>query len=183
MLLNVVNAPLPPLWGVRQTAAAPRGGGAGKKRKKSGASNLSSGGEGGEAAARAEEDEWGLPPSSSAGRIAFRHAVVTRLLPALRAYSPTLLLLSAGFDGAHMDQGNLRGDKPGLDLHPEDFQWLTEQLVAVSNLSAGGRIVSVLEGGYGTPLPAGGFERTVLATNVQAHVAALAGVPFVAEMR
>jgi len=36
--------------------------------------------------------------------VAFRHAVVTRLLPALRSYGPTLLLLSAGFDGANKDQ-------------------------------------------------------------------------------
>jgi len=96
----------------------------------------------------------------------------------LRAYSPGLLLLSAGFDGAHLDQGNLRGQKPGLDLQPEDFLWLTEQLVAVANLSANGRIVSVLEGGYGKPMEAGGFDRSVLATNCEAHVAGLAGVPF-----
>jgi acetoin utilization deacetylase AcuC-like enzyme len=189
LMLNIVNAPLPPLWGVRQTftgssaAAAAAGGNdggrAGKKRKKSAGGAAASSPAG--AAASSESslaDEYGLPPASSAGRVAFRHAVVTRLLPALRAYSPGLLLLSAGFDGAHLDQGNLRGQKPGLDLQPEDFLWLTEQLVAVANLSANGRIVSVLEGGYGKPMEAGGFDRSVLATNCEAHVAGLAGVPF-----
>lgn len=168
LMLNIINAPLPPLWGVRQTGGA--GGPAGKKRKSSAG-----------AAAREQSpraDASGLPPASSAGRVAFRHAVVTRLLPALRAYSPGLLLLSAGFDGAHLDQGNLRDMKPGLDLMPEDFLWLTEQLVAVANLTANGRVVSVLEGGYGKPMAAGGFDRSVLATNCQAHVAGLAGVPF-----
>lgn len=169
LTLNIVNAPLPPLWGVRQTGGA--GGRAGKKRKKSPTG----------AAARDEPsraDISGLPPNSSAGRVAFRHAVVTRLLPALRAYSPGLLLLSAGFDGAHLDQGNLRDMKPGLDLEPEDFLWLTEQLVTVANLTGNGRVVSVLEGGYGKPKEAGGFDRSLLATNCQAHVAGLAGVPF-----
>ena len=42
--------------------------------------------------------------AAAAGRIAFRHAVATRLIPALRAYGPTLLMLSAGFDGALKDQ-------------------------------------------------------------------------------
>jgi acetoin utilization deacetylase AcuC-like enzyme len=169
LTLNIVNAPLPPLWGVRQTGGA--GGRTGKKRKKNHAG----------AAARDEPsraDRSGLPPNSSAGRVAFRHAVVTRLLPALRAYSPGLLLLSAGFDGAHLDQGNLRDSKPGLDLEPEDFLWLTEQLVTVANLTANGRVVSVLEGGYGKPMVAGGFDRSLLASNCQAHVAGLAGVPF-----
>ena len=69
--------------------------------------------------------------------------------------------------------------KSGLDLEPEDFLWLTEQLVAVANLTANGRVVSVLEGGYGKPKAEGGFDRSVLATNCQAHVSGLAGVPFV----
>ena len=48
----------------------------------------------------------------------------------------------------------------------------------VANLSAGGKIVSVLEGGYGSPLAAGGFDRAMLAANVHAHVSALCGSPF-----
>ena len=168
LMLNIINAPLPPLWGVRQTGGT--GGPTAKKRKSS------VGAVAHDQPPRA--DASGLPPASSAGRVAFRHAVVTRLLPALRAFSPGLLLLSAGFDGAHLDQGNLREMKPGLDLMPEDFLWLTEQLVAVANLTANGRVVSVLEGGYGKPMAAGGFDRSVLATNCQAHVAGLAGMPF-----
>ena len=100
------------------------------------------------------------------------------LQPALLRQQQQLLLLSAGFDGAHLDQGNLRDMKPGLDLQPEDFLWLTEQLVTVANLTANGRVVSVLEGGYGKPMAAGGFDRSLLASNCQAHVAGLAGVPF-----
>ena len=42
------------------------------------------------------------------GRVAFRHAIRQRLLPALRAFNPDLVLLSAGFDGGGTDQGNVK---------------------------------------------------------------------------
>ena len=60
-------------------------------------------------------------------------------------------MLSAGFDGGAGDEGNLRAGEVGLDLLPEDFAWLTAELMAVARLTAGGRVVSVLEGGYGNP--------------------------------
>jgi hypothetical protein len=86
------------------------------------------------------------PPhvAGSRGRHGFRSEVRRRLLPALRAFCPDLLMLSAGFDGANRDQGNVKlsddSYPKGLDLRSEDFGWLTEQLVAVANICCNGRV-------------------------------------------
>ena len=81
-----------------------------------------------------------LPPD--AGSELFRAAWETRLLPALEAFSPQLLLLSAGFDAHRLDP------LAQLQLEAGDFAWLTSQLVALADRHAHGRIVSLLEGGY-----------------------------------
>lgn len=68
----------------------------------------------------------------SAGREAFRHAIMQRLLPTLRAFNPQLILLSAGFDAAAGDVGNAKHFKSqstaGMDLHGEDFEWVTSKV-------------------------------------------------------
>ncbi|MGN6512013.1 MAG: histone deacetylase family protein [Lysobacteraceae bacterium] len=81
-----------------------------------------------------------LPPG--AGGEAFRAAWRERLLPALDAFAPQLVLVSAGFD-AHA-----RDPLAQLQLHGEDYAWITGQLVALAERHAGGRVVSLLEGGY-----------------------------------
>lgn len=45
---------------------------------------------------------------------------------------------------------------PGLNLLPSDFAWITAQILAVARVCCPGRVVSVLEGGYGTWKRAGG---------------------------
>lgn len=63
-------------------------------------------------------------------------------LPQLRAFQPELLFVSAGFD-AH------REDEMGqLGMVEADYAWITEQLMAVADQCAHGRVVSMLEGGY-----------------------------------
>jgi acetoin utilization deacetylase AcuC-like enzyme len=62
---------------------------------------------------------------------------------------PELVLISAGFD-AHAEDPV--GD---LGLEVEDFEILTKEIVSVADTHAGGRIVSVLEGGYNVPILAG----------------------------
>ena len=62
------------------------------------------------------------------GRLAYRRAIQHRLLPALRAFNPDLIILSAGFDGARGDVGNARHynngtEAMGFDLEPEDYAW------------------------------------------------------------
>jgi acetoin utilization deacetylase AcuC-like enzyme len=84
----------------------------------------------------------------------YRQAIVERLIPALRAFNPSLILLSMGFDAAIGDVGNYRtaGGKsmPGMDMQPEDFEWVTTEVMRIADLCCGGRLVSVLEGGYGS---------------------------------
>src|SRR5439155_15537698 len=62
---------------------------------------------------------------------------------------PNLVLISAGFD-AHAEDPV--GD---LGLEVEDFAELTTRIVEVAETHAGGRLLSLLEGGYNVPILAG----------------------------
>ncbi|CAN0309919.1 unnamed protein product, partial [Hapterophycus canaliculatus] len=83
----------------------------------------------------------------------FAQAIQRRLLPALRAFNPQLILISAGFDAAKGDVGNCkqsaRASRGGLDLSSEDYLWTTEKIQSVADICCDGKMVSVLEGGYG----------------------------------
>ena len=81
-----------------------------------------------------------LPPGT--GGFRFRNVWLDSMLPALDAFRPQLLLISAGFD-AHM-----RDPLADLMLETEDFGWLTRELRTIANRHASGKVVSVLEGGY-----------------------------------
>ncbi|MGV8961247.1 MAG: histone deacetylase family protein [Stenotrophomonas sp.] len=81
-----------------------------------------------------------LPPGS--GGFRFRNTWADDMLPQVEAFRPQLLLVSAGFD-AHM-----RDPQADLMLETEDFAWLTAELVQIARQHAGGRVVSMLEGGY-----------------------------------
>jgi acetoin utilization deacetylase AcuC-like enzyme len=81
-----------------------------------------------------------LPPNADGTR--FRAAWSSLLLPAVAAYRPQLLLVSAGFDGHRRDP------LAELQLEAADFGWLSRELVQLANRHCGGRIVSMLEGGY-----------------------------------
>jgi acetoin utilization deacetylase AcuC-like enzyme len=88
----------------------------------------------------------------------FRSAFENVILPRLREFKPELIVISAGFD-AHA-----RDPLANLNLLEADFDWATRRLIEVAQASAGGRVVSVLEGGY---------DLTALAESAAAHVAAL----------
>jgi acetoin utilization deacetylase AcuC-like enzyme len=92
------------------------------------------------------------------GGAQFKEAFLGRILPALRNFGPDLVLISAGFD-AHVNDplANLRLEEP-------DFAWATEKLVEIASKQAGGRLVSMLEGGY---------DLFGLARSVGVHVEAL----------
>lgn len=82
----------------------------------------------------------GLP--SRSGSEAFRAAVTQHWLPALHAFKPQMLFISAGFDAHREDvMGN-------LGFVEADYAWVTKQLMEVASLHANGRVVSCLEGGY-----------------------------------
>lgn len=90
----------------------------------------------------------------------FRDAFETSVFPRLIAHAPDLILISAGFDAHRRDPlANLR-------LEAEDFAWATERLMAIAAKQCGGRIVSLLEGGY---------DLEGLSTSVDAHVRTLMG--------
>jgi acetoin utilization deacetylase AcuC-like enzyme len=76
------------------------------------------------------------------GSAAFRAAWSDIILPALDKFAPGLLIISAGFDAHKLDP------LAQLRLETEDYAWITEQLVAVAEKHCGGRLISVLEGGY-----------------------------------
>jgi acetoin utilization deacetylase AcuC-like enzyme len=72
----------------------------------------------------------------------FRHAVERDWLHALAQHRPNLILVSAGFD-AHKED-----PLADLELVEDDYRWVTDLIVSEANTYAGGRVVSVLEGGY-----------------------------------
>ena len=88
----------------------------------------------------------------------FRKRVEREWLPALAAYRPDLLLVSAGFD-AHA-----RDPLGELLFNESDYAWITAQLVGVADQYCQGRLVSTLEGGY---------DLVALADSVEVHVATL----------
>jgi acetoin utilization deacetylase AcuC-like enzyme len=98
------------------------------------------------------------PLPAGAGSLEFRRALEAAWLPALEAHRPELVLVSAGFD-AHTDD-----PLGGLLLTEDDFAWVTRLITDAAAASAGGRVVSVLEGGY---------ELTALARSVHAHLTTL----------
>src|ERR1700753_3687871 len=72
----------------------------------------------------------------------FRAAFENLILPQLKKFSPELIIISAGFDAHYRDP------LASLNLQAEDFGWVTRKLMELADSSAGGRVVSVLAGGY-----------------------------------
>ena len=101
-----------------------------------------------------------VPLAAGADGEQFRAAVLEHWLPALRAFEPEFILISAGFD-AHRED-----DTGGLALREADYAWVTELVMEVASHSAHRRIVSALEGGYAL---------SALGRSVQAHVKMLGG--------
>jgi acetoin utilization deacetylase AcuC-like enzyme len=98
------------------------------------------------------------PLSAGAGSAEFRAAFEEVILPALDRFRPELLMISAGFDAHRSDP------LASIELDEDDFAWATEALADVARRHSGGRIVSLLEGGY---------DLTALAASVAAHVRVL----------
>lgn len=92
--------------------------------------------------------------------LAAREAVTQRWIPALDAFKPDMIFISAGFDGHRED------DMGGLGLVEADYAWITQQVMAVARRWSQGRVVSCLEGGYAL---------SALARSVAAHVRVLSG--------
>jgi acetoin utilization deacetylase AcuC-like enzyme len=100
------------------------------------------------------------PLAPEDGSAQFRSAFENAILPQLTKFAPELVVISAGFDAHHRDP------LASINLRGEDFGWATQKLMDVADKSAGGRVVSVLEGGY---------DLQGLKESVAAHLTALMG--------
>jgi acetoin utilization deacetylase AcuC-like enzyme len=83
-------------------------------------------------------------PAKSNGK-AFRHVFETVFKPALTAFKPELIFISAGFD-AHAND-----PLAGLALTKPDYVWVTKFIKGIAKKHAHNRIISSLEGGYHLP--------------------------------
>ena len=101
-----------------------------------------------------------VPLPSGADGVAFRDAFRKTCLPALEKFKPQMLFISAGFD-AHIED-----DMAMMRLTEADYAWVTTALCGVAERHAGGRMVSMLEGGYAL---------AALGRSVVAHVRAMMG--------
>jgi acetoin utilization deacetylase AcuC-like enzyme len=88
----------------------------------------------------------------------FREAYESVILPALHRHAPDLIIVSAGFDGHRSDP------LANINLVEDDYAWVTRKLIEVARERCGGRLVSMLEGGY---------DLTALSRSVAVHVQAL----------
>ncbi len=99
-----------------------------------------------------------LPLEAGDGSDAFRKAWSRLGLPAIHSFEPDLILISAGFDAHERDP------LAQLELQDKDYRWITEEICDLATDSAGGRVVSLLEGGY---------DLQALASASRAHVQGL----------
>jgi len=99
------------------------------------------------------------PLAPMTGGAQMRAAFEQRVLPALRAHEPDLVMISAGFD-AHIND-----PLANLMWTADDFRWATERICDVAADCCDGRVVSTLEGGY---------DLDGLAESVSAHLDVLA---------
>jgi acetoin utilization deacetylase AcuC-like enzyme len=102
------------------------------------------------------------PLPAGAGHAEILGSFRKKLLPAMQDYKPDLFLISAGFDSR-------RNDPLGrFQLKDADFREMTALVMEMAGKYAGGRIVSILEGGYNLE----GFSAAAVA-----HVEELSGRP------
>jgi acetoin utilization deacetylase AcuC-like enzyme len=99
-----------------------------------------------------------VPLAGGSGGAEFRAAYTAKILPALDAFKPELVIISAGFDAHENDP------LAGLRLHEDDYAWVTRALMEIARKYAKDRVVSCLEGGY---------DLDALAASSATHVEAL----------
>jgi acetoin utilization deacetylase AcuC-like enzyme len=85
---------------------------------------------------------FNVPLAAGSGSKELKAAVREEWLPALEEFKPELVVFSAGFDAHAEDEMAM------LRFHDADYAWVTEQVKAVADRYAKGRMVSMLEGGY-----------------------------------
>jgi acetoin utilization deacetylase AcuC-like enzyme len=101
-----------------------------------------------------------IPMSAGYGDNEYRQAFEERILPAARDFKPDAVLLSAGFDAHHNDPLG------AINLSTEFYRWMTEQMMEIADAYSGGRLISMLEGGY---------DLEALAQCISVHLETLSG--------
>lgn len=104
---------------------------------------------------------YNVPLAAGSGGRELRAAVTGTWLPALEEFRPQMVFFSAGFD-AHAED-----DMAMLRFNDGDYAWVTEQVKSATDRHSGGRIVSMLEGGYAL---------SALGRSAVQHVRVLAGL-------
>ncbi len=104
---------------------------------------------------------FNVPLAAGSGSRELRRAVDDVWLPALEEFRPQLVLFSAGFD-AHLED-----DMAMLRFTDADYGWVTQAVAGVARRHAGGRMVSMLEGGY---------SLSALGRSAVQHIRVLAGL-------
>ena len=99
-----------------------------------------------------------IPFDPGAGDLEYVEAMSSRVVPAVEQFRPDVLMVSAGFDAHQADP------LASISLSEEGFEMLTRSLVGVADRCCGGRMISVLEGGY---------SLRALGRSVVRHVAAM----------
>ena len=99
-----------------------------------------------------------LPVPPGAGDEVYQALFEDRVLPALSELRPQVLFISAGFDAVREDP------LANVELTPDAYAWMTQQLRVAAHQHCNDRIVSVLEGGY---------DLASLAHCVTCHIGAL----------
>jgi acetoin utilization deacetylase AcuC-like enzyme len=83
-----------------------------------------------------------VPMEAGSGDEQYLAVLTTNVIPAVERFEPEVLMISAGFD-AHADDPLAH-----VELSEEGFGRITRELVALAERKCGGRVISVLEGGY-----------------------------------
>ncbi|MEO7109845.1 MAG: histone deacetylase [Polyangiaceae bacterium] len=104
-----------------------------------------------------------IPLPAGSGDAEYRDAFERHVLPAVQAFAPEIVLVSAGFDAAASDP------LAEMRLSSHAFGWMTRELARAADESANGKIALALEGGY---------DLTALEEGLGAAIAALVGEPF-----
>lgn len=100
------------------------------------------------------------PMAAGAEDADYHQAFMEKILPAAQHFHADAILLSAGFD-AH------RADPLGaINLTTTSYEWMTRAMTDLAARDCGGRIISILEGGY---------DLTALAESICGHVRVLCG--------
>jgi acetoin utilization deacetylase AcuC-like enzyme len=110
---------------------------------------------------RGEGATLNCPMPAGADDILYEKAFIERIMPKVDAFKPDVVIISAGFD-AHADDPLAQ-----VNLSTDFFGWMSERMMEVADKHSGGRLISMLEGGYN-------INRLPLC--IEEHLKVLAGI-------